>query len=247
MINFFPFYWWLQRRIVPGLRNSQYAYYEKLRPLLTQSTRWLDLGCGHQFFAPWMKIDEQEMVAGVGFVAGLEFDLCSLRQHPHMPNGVLGDVHKAPFRDGSFNLITANMVVEHLSEPAAALAEIRRLLAPGGLFLFHTTNYWHPLVFVAARIPQRLKNRIVEFLERRKEEDVYPAYYRINTAPEVRRLARANGFDVVEAALLSSSAETVSLGPLVVIELLMIRLFEKTRFARLRSNIVTVLQKSAGQ
>jgi SAM-dependent methyltransferase len=244
MQRLFRFYWKVQKLIVPGLRNSQYLYYETLRGLLTRNTRWLEVGCGHQFFPPWMKVDERELVSSVAFSAGLEFDLASLKQHETLPYGVLADIHKVPFRDESFTLVTANMVVEHLENPQAALAEIHRILTPGGMFVFHTTNYWNLLVWIASLIPQSLKNRVVEFLESRKEEDIYPTYYRINTAPAVRRHARESGFEVMDFQLVNSSAETIRLPPVVVFELLLIRLFETALFAKCRSNIVTVLRKS---
>lgn len=40
-----------------------------------------------------------------------------------------------PFDDGSFDSIVATLVLCTVDDPAAALAEIRRLLAPGGQFL----------------------------------------------------------------------------------------------------------------
>jgi SAM-dependent methyltransferase len=239
----FQFYWKMQKRIVPGLRNSQYLYYDILRGLLQRNTRWLEVGCGHQFFPSWMKVDERQLVQGVALAAGIDPDFASLKQHKTLSLGVLADVRKTPFRDAAFNLVTANMVVEHLADPRLALAEIHRILEPGGLFVFHTPNYWNVAVFVADKVPQTLKNRIVEFLENRKEEDIYPTHYRINTLPDVQRLAAASGFEVAQLRLTNSSAETVMLGPVVVLELLYMRLLELSGLARFRSNIVTVLRK----
>ncbi|MEP1125620.1 MAG: class I SAM-dependent methyltransferase [Ilumatobacter sp.] len=41
---------------------------------------------------------------------------------------------------GSFDVVVALHVVEHLDDPAAAIAEIHRILRPGGLWLFATPN-----------------------------------------------------------------------------------------------------------
>lgn len=43
-----------------------------------------------------------------------------------------GDICKLPFADGSFDLVLATDVVEHVDDDLAALREIRRVLAPGG-------------------------------------------------------------------------------------------------------------------
>jgi len=43
------------------------------------------------------------------------------------------DVRRLPFRDGAFGLVVASHVLEHVLEDRLALAEIHRVLAPGGL------------------------------------------------------------------------------------------------------------------
>ena len=63
---------------------------------------------------------------------------------------MLADAHQIPFADESFDLITSFEVLEHLQEPWKAVAEISRLLKPGGLFVgsvaflkpFHN-SYFH--------------------------------------------------------------------------------------------------------
>ena len=51
--------------------------------------------------------------------------------------GLLEDQH---FPDASFDALTLFEVIEHLREPAALLAECRRVLAPGGVLLVSTGN-----------------------------------------------------------------------------------------------------------
>jgi SAM-dependent methyltransferase len=46
-----------------------------------------------------------------------------------------GDVCAIPFPDGHFDLVLATDVIEHVDDEAKALAEIRRVLAPGGRVL----------------------------------------------------------------------------------------------------------------
>jgi SAM-dependent methyltransferase len=51
---------------------------------------------------------------------------------------------KLDFPDDSFDLVTAIEVLEHVAELDQALAEIRRVLRPGGRFGFTTPNRWFP-------------------------------------------------------------------------------------------------------
>jgi SAM-dependent methyltransferase len=57
---------------------------------------------------------------------------------------VVGDAHKLPFADGSFDVILANNVIEHLSEPSVGVAEMRRVLSPNGHVLY-TIPFLYPV------------------------------------------------------------------------------------------------------
>jgi len=240
----YRFYWFLEKRIVPGLRSSQYAYHERLKSAVQPNFRWLDLGCGHQVFADWMKREQAELIAASAWVVGTDLDLESMRAHPGIRDRVQADLEQLPFRAASFDLVTANMVVEHLTDPAEVLRAVRKVMRNGGLLVFHTSNYWNYWIWVAARTPRTLKNLFVKFFENRNEEDVYPTHYRFNTLPEVQRIAASEGFRIVDLQLVSSSALTVALGPLVAIELLAIRACGWKPLQRFRTNIIGVLQKS---
>ena len=52
-----------------------------------------------------------------------------------LENVRIGEAAELPFEDGSFDLVTALDVVEHLDDDAAAFREMRRVLRPGGLLL----------------------------------------------------------------------------------------------------------------
>lgn len=56
---------------------------------------------------------------------------------------VVGDVHKLPFPDQSFNVVVMFMVLEHLYNPIKAFSECSRILKKNGLLLLTTVQYWH--------------------------------------------------------------------------------------------------------
>jgi SAM-dependent methyltransferase len=58
---------------------------------------------------------------------------------------VVADAHRAPFATGSFDAVTLWDVLEHLSDPHAALAEIARLLRPGGRLVLTTGDVGSPV------------------------------------------------------------------------------------------------------
>ena len=53
----------------------------------------------------------------------------------------VGSAYQLPFDDGSFDVVYAHQVLQHLSDPVAALAEARRVLRPGGLVAVRDSDY----------------------------------------------------------------------------------------------------------
>jgi len=49
-----------------------------------------------------------------------------------------GDIERLPLRAGGANLVWSNLALQWANEPPRAFAELRRVLAPGGLLMFST-------------------------------------------------------------------------------------------------------------
>jgi 2-polyprenyl-6-hydroxyphenyl methylase/3-demethylubiquinone-9 3-methyltransferase len=71
---------------------------------------------------------------------------------------VPGDVRRMPFPDGSFDMVVDFGTCYHIARAAQALAEIARVMAPGGLFVHETPLsqlFAHPLRSLGRRMPWR--------------------------------------------------------------------------------------------
>ena len=59
-----------------------------------------------------------------------------------------GDACRLAFADGTFDVVHAHQVLQHLSDPVGALAEMRRVCRPGGLVAARDSDYggmlWFP-------------------------------------------------------------------------------------------------------
>ena len=53
----------------------------------------------------------------------------------------VGSAYELPFDDGSFDVVYAHQVLQHLAEPIRALREARRVLRPGGLVAARDSDY----------------------------------------------------------------------------------------------------------
>jgi SAM-dependent methyltransferase len=235
----------LQRRIAPGLRYSQDLYEDTLLEHVSNNDEWLDLGCGHQLLPPWRAESERHLAGRPRRLVGLDYELPALKAHPSIHDRVCGSILTLPFGDGSFDLITANMVFEHLESPERALREIHRVLRPGGRVIFHTPNELGYTTLLARATPEFAKGKLVQLFEGRPDEDRFRTYYRANSERKVRMLAAQTGFTVRRVRLICSAAQFVILPPLLVVELLVLRLLMTRPFRKLRTNLIAVLEKPA--
>lgn len=238
----FRIYWWLEKRIAPGTRSSQYEYADMFRAEIQERHDWLDIGCGRRPLADWMARQQDEILSHARRKVGFDLDLESLRGHTAYSDKVLASTYELPFAPRTFDLATANMVVEHIDDPARMLDEIRRVLRPSGHFMFHTPNRASMLIRLASFAPDGLKKLLVRVLENRKAEDVFPTHYRFNRKRDVEQLAEQHGFRVLSLALVSTTALTATFGPLAIPELLWLRLISRPGFANWRTNLVGVLE-----
>jgi len=94
--------------------------------------RLLDVGCAAGFFLVEAKAHYQ--------VRGVELSAYSARfaREQFGLDVVTGTLQQAAFAGASFDLVTLWDVIEHVGDPAALLAEVARVLAPGGRVVLTT-------------------------------------------------------------------------------------------------------------
>ncbi len=56
------------------------------------------------------------------------------------PNYLVADLTQLPFAEGTFDCVTCGYVLEHLPDPKVGLAELHRVMKPGGSMLLLTTE-----------------------------------------------------------------------------------------------------------
>jgi ubiquinone/menaquinone biosynthesis C-methylase UbiE len=239
----FGIYWNIQRILVPGLKYSQEIYEEVLKGCLDGDTIWLDLGCGHQVLPEWRLDEEKAIVRKCKFTVGVDYDLRSLKMHKTFRNRIKSDITALPFRTGTFNLVTANRVLEHFTDPMASFKEIARMLGHGGIFLFHTPNIWGYTTIISKCIPDLLKKKIVYFLDGRTEEDIFPARYKANSINRIMVIAEKCNFSMESCKMIVSSPQAAVIPPLAIVELVWIRMLMTRRLRHFRTNMIAKLIK----
>ena len=231
-------------KLAPDTRNSQYVYREALSEALQAKGRWLDLGCGHDFLPSWMSQDERALDLEGWTTVGIDKDLSSIAQHHGLRCRVLGDIEQLPFRNRTFNLITANMVLEHVLNPVALFTEIGRVLQDQGMLIVHTPNGSGYTTVITRLIPKPLIVPLARLLLQRERADVYPAFYRANSIDTLKEAAREAGLSLDAFRYIQSSPQLVRLPPLMAVELMLIRLLRRPAFAKYRACIIATFGKS---
>ena len=99
----------------------------------SQGQRWLDVGCGNGAFTQLIA-EQSEPLTLVG-IDPSEAQLAYARQQPMLQSVdfVNADAMALPFPDDAFDLAVMPLVIFFVPEPAQGVAEMARVVAPGGI------------------------------------------------------------------------------------------------------------------
>lgn len=131
--------WWIDG----FTEGADPEYAEQILPLaaaeLAGATRILDVGCGDGQIS--------RLVAASGArVVGMDptwNQISVAAERAGGPAYVRGEAARLPFAPGAFDAVVACLVFEHIDDLDGAIAEVARVLAPGGRFCFFLN---HPLL-----------------------------------------------------------------------------------------------------
>jgi 2-polyprenyl-6-hydroxyphenyl methylase/3-demethylubiquinone-9 3-methyltransferase len=133
---------------------ARLAYFDRLSPW--QGRTVLDLGCGGGFMSEALASRGADVI-GVDPSRGAIAIAISHAASSHLAiRYLVGSGEDLPLASGSVDCVVCVDVLEHVRSLDHVLDEIRRVLRPGGLFLFDTVNRtrlaWFVIVFCAERV-----------------------------------------------------------------------------------------------
>ncbi len=112
-------------------------------PHLADPRRVLENGCGVGTY-----LEPLSRALGTSLVFGLEYDFerAARAGHSHPPARVVcGAGENLAYPDACFDVVLSNEVIEHVRDDRQALAEIARVLRPGGRLVLFCPNRWYPV------------------------------------------------------------------------------------------------------
>ena len=119
-----------------GRRKIIASFVEDIcRRVTDRRPRILDVGCGTG--ANLLMLSKYGDAEGVD----VSEDALAFCRERGLENVKLGAAEQLPYDDGTFDLVTALDVVEHLDDDLAGLREMRRVLRPGGRVLLFVPTF----------------------------------------------------------------------------------------------------------
>ena len=136
-------------------------------------------------------------------ITGIDIHEDSLESHTALSERIVGDLQTYPLIADAFDVIVCWFVLEHLDDPLAALQNMSRALADGGLLVIGGPNVWSPKALLAKLTPYRFHVFVYRHLmhEPHAGEPGYvpfPTYLRLSAAPHyLARSSIQSGLEVI--------------------------------------------------
>ena len=149
----------------------------------------LDWGCGFGHISHLLR-EHGLTVTSVDYDPGSDLGGSSKPsdRFPDVQILFLEDAVKLPFADDSYDSVLSMGVLEHVLDPEGSVAEVRRVLRPGGTFyVYKLPNRFSYLEWISRRLGMPYHGE--------REEDV------LYTRRGARELLERHGFEVVELRL----------------------------------------------
>jgi SAM-dependent methyltransferase len=214
------------------------AFFNRVNSFIEPNSVILDVGCGRGEYRddPVLFRKNLRILKGKSTkVIGMDVDR-NAQDNPFIDEFRLVENDSWPIESESVNLIVCDNVLEHIADPEKFFAETRRVLKNDGYLCIRTPNRWGYISLFATLVPNRYHAKVLSLVQdERKEEDVFPTYYKCNSARKIKKIMKKNGFDCVaygydaEPSYLSFSAIAYFFG--VVHQRLAPKFFKPTLFA----------------
>jgi SAM-dependent methyltransferase len=204
------------RKLVPPTIFSESEALDEICVTLREAVRSrspsvLEAGCGRK--TPFDLGDD-------AVVVGIDIEPLEIGRNGRLSEAIVGDIQTYPILADSFDIAVCWNVLEHLEHPELALANIRKGLRPGGIFVIGVPHLRSLKTQLVKMTPAWLHRRVWHWLYwyAAAEDGPFPVVHseRMSVA-EIERFARANSMTVLcskgyESALQAHLRERLHIG-----------------------------------
>lgn len=162
---------WLYRPWIPFLKAVEGESFLE-HPLKAPV---LDLACGDGVFA--------EAVYDIKIDVGLDLDTESLKRADGKYHSIIhGDATSLPFEDETFQTAISACALEHIPDLEKALSEVRRVLKPGGVFIFSVPSIYFGDMLLKTRLLKAvgLKKQAEKYIKKKNSKSRHIHIYELS-------------------------------------------------------------------
>jgi SAM-dependent methyltransferase len=172
------------------LANGTARFHALCLRFLNPSSRVLEIGAGPSN-------ETSRFLSGNCELEGVDVSM-EVLQNDALRRANVYDGGDLPFADGVFDVCVSNYVLEHVSNPARHFHEVRRVLKPGGKYIFRTPNLYHYVALVSRVLPHSLHKAIANRVRSLSADahEPWPTVYRANSKSALERLAATSVLEV---------------------------------------------------
>lgn len=224
--------------------HHQNEYARVLASVIETGDRWLDIGAGTRVHDGWVGVSAVEVSGRASFLVGVDLEIDHLTLNNNINAGVAASAYSLPFTCGSFSVVTANMVLEHIEDPRNFFQELYRVVIPEGRIVFVTPNLKNPTILLSRYLlSSNVRSRLASIVERRPMEHVFPTFYRANTIAAIGSFLPSDQWEIVELRTFFSLPFLQQWKALMAIEQAAVTLLGRLTGSTFGTNIICVARK----
>jgi len=184
--------------------DNDFILYSRIRLLVKPMHHVLDLGAGRGHSVengPLGKAGLKRLDTLCARLVGADVDP-AVKDNPYVAEAhLIGADGTLPFADDSFDMVHSYSVYEHVADAEKFAPEVGRVLKPGGWVVAITPNKWGYGAILARLIPNALHAKVLRLIGHigkageRKDDDVFPTVYRLNTIAALRTHFKTDRFN----------------------------------------------------
>ena len=185
--------------------SSSVDFYTRVKALMRPEFTVLDFGAGRGQAAEEPNTYIQSLMKFRGTVrkvVGADVDPV-IYQNPWLDEAqLIQPAGPLPFAADTFDMVISDWTMEHIATVTPVVAELTRVLKPGGWLCFRTPNRWGYVALASRLIPAKWHAAVLRRVQpNRQSHDVFPTHYCLNTKHSIITSFNLAYFDIYIYAL----------------------------------------------
>jgi 2-polyprenyl-3-methyl-5-hydroxy-6-metoxy-1,4-benzoquinol methylase len=210
--------------------------------LVNSDSSWLDVGCGRAPFPNNLSLSAM-LSDRCQHLTGIDPD-SSVHENPfiHERHQLSLDEY---YPNCTFGVVTARMVIEHVTDPDTFATALNRVTTPGSVVVIFTVNWWSLTTLAAYFSPFVVHHAIKRIFWNTNLRETFPTMYKLNRRRTLHSTMTKAGFRELHFRIIPDASLLWRIPVLRYAELNIFKLFKRLRIPYIDSCLLAVYQRCA--